>query len=133
MTARRYHSGGFIPAPPDGVPVMLSPDCVLVTRAQLDTLGADALLAIAGEHATVHLQEDGMDDEALARDIDRRFAYHPATDRTGPLHESIRETYRQLAHHVRETVPAGHEQDLALDALRVSMMWANAGIACGTD
>lgn len=124
--------GGLVPAPPDGVPVMLSPGCVMVTRAQLDKFGAQVLPAVAGEHATIHVLEDGMDDEALERNIDRWFAYHPATEATGPLHDSIRATYRQLAHHVRTTVPAGTGRDQALIALRASMMWANSGIACDT-
>jgi hypothetical protein len=59
-----------------------------------------------------------------------RFAYHPANEITGPLHESIRGHALGLAQAIAERVPAGRHRACALTAVQEAMMWANAGIAC---
>lgn len=61
-----------------------------------------------------------------------RFAYHPATSVTGPLHDSIRGHALGLAEAIAERVPLGRHRSLALTAAQDAMMWANAGIACDT-
>ncbi len=65
-------------------------------------------------------------------DIENRFSYHPATEVTGPRHDSVRAAYRTLAHFIAGQTPPGRHQSLALTALQESMMWANAAIACDT-
>ncbi len=61
-----------------------------------------------------------------------RFAFHPATPKTGPQHDVVRENHRALAAFVYDNVPLGRHQSLALTALQESMMWCNAAIACDT-
>ena len=61
-----------------------------------------------------------------------RFAFHPATENTGPRHDTIRELHGNLAQIILDNVPAGRHQSLALTALQESMMWCNAAIACDT-
>lgn len=63
-------------------------------------------------------------------DILDRFAFHPATPTTGPLHDETRSNHRALAKFILASVPAGRHQSLALTALQESMMWSNAAIAC---
>lgn len=62
-------------------------------------------------------------------DLDNRFAYHPATETTGPLHAEVREECRALAGFLASTIPPGRELSLAITAIEEAMMWANAGIA----
>ena len=60
-----------------------------------------------------------------------RFAFHPATEKTGPLHDEVRLLHSKLARKIQSgLVPAGRHQSLALTALQESMMWCNAAIAC---
>lgn len=66
------------------------------------------------------------------KDILDRFAFHPATETTGPQHDAIRTKHASLAKHILKAVPAGRHQSLALTALQESMMWCNAAIACDT-
>ena len=62
-----------------------------------------------------------------------RFVFHPATDVTGPLHDSLRVAARTFAMAIDELVPSGRHRALALTAAQEAAMWANAGIACDTD
>lgn len=59
-----------------------------------------------------------------------RFAFHPATKITGPIHDEVRTHHRLLADFITKTVPRGRHQSLALTALQESMMWCNAAVAC---
>lgn len=59
-----------------------------------------------------------------------RFKFHPATEVTGPLHDSVRNEFHEMAEFVLDVVPAGRHQSLALTALQEAMMWSNAAIAC---
>ena len=61
-----------------------------------------------------------------------RFAYHPATPATGPLHDAVRTAALAYATALAAVVPAGRHRALALTSVQESMMWANAGIACDT-
>ncbi len=61
-----------------------------------------------------------------------RFRFHPATDVTGPRHETVRIAAEAFAVELAELVPAGRHRALALTAVQEAMMWANAGIACDT-
>lgn len=65
-------------------------------------------------------------------EIANRFAYHPATIVTGPLHDSVRAQMHRTADFLIDTCPDGRHLSLALTALQESMMWANAAIACDT-
>lgn len=63
-------------------------------------------------------------------DLENRFNFHPASDLdTQEKHENIRGYCKDLAYFIKNTVPAGREQSLALTKLEEVMMWANAGIA----
>ena len=75
---------------------------------------------------------DWVEPSKLPDDVRRRFEFHPATEVTGPLHDSIRNAHAGLAAIIAELVPPGRHQSLAFTALQESMMWANAGIACNT-
>lgn len=65
-------------------------------------------------------------------DLMHRFAFHPATAKTGPAHDKVRTKHALLASWVLQNVPEGRHQSLALTALQESMMWCNAAIACDT-
>lgn len=67
-----------------------------------------------------------------ADELTNRFAYHPATEVTAPVHEEVRTRCGELAQWIGENVPGGRHQSLALTALQESMMWCNAAIACDT-
>lgn len=75
---------------------------------------------------------DWIEPSKLPPDVRQRFEYHPATEVTGPKHDSIRNAFVGLAVIVAELVPAGRHQSLAYTALQESLMWANAGIAVDT-
>lgn len=65
-------------------------------------------------------------------DLERRFAHHPPrSDEVIHRHEMIRAEIKHTAYRVRQMVPQGREQSLALTKLEEAMMWANAGIARG--
>lgn len=72
-----------------------------------------------------------MTGEERAKVLDR-FAFHPATEKTGPLHDQIRALHRAIAGEILALVPPGRHQACALTALQESMMWCNAAIACDT-
>lgn len=72
-----------------------------------------------------------MDVQSTNQTLDR-FAFHPATEVTGPIHDEARAKHRTLARWILKNVPAGRHQSLALTALQESMMWTNAAIACDT-
>ena len=73
-----------------------------------------------------------MSTQPLTDEERRRFRFHPATEVTGPLHDSIRGHALGLAEAIAERVPFGRHRNLALTAVQEAMMWANAGIACDT-
>lgn len=59
-----------------------------------------------------------------------RFAFHPATEVTGPIHDEIRREFAAQAEVVLRLAPPGRHQNLALTALQEAMMWCNAAVAC---
>jgi hypothetical protein len=63
------------------------------------------------------------------RRIDHDFAFHPATEVTGPQHAEVRAILAGIAKHLASITPAGREQSLMLTHLEEAMMWANAAIA----
>lgn len=62
-------------------------------------------------------------------DIDSRFAFHPATEVTGPMRADVREAHKRLAHLLNDILPESREKSLCITKLEESMMWANAAIA----
>lgn len=62
-------------------------------------------------------------------ELEERFTFHPATEKTGPLHDEVRLRHLDLAYWVLHNVPDSREQSLALTALQQSMMWANGAVA----
>lgn len=77
-----------------------------------------------------------MDQKSSTREQERqaevldRFTFHPATESTGPRHDTVRDTHRNVAQFILDMVPAGRHQACALTALQESMMWCNAAVAC---
>lgn len=61
-----------------------------------------------------------------------RFAFHPATEFTGPVHDKIRIKFGELAQDLITITPHSREQSLALTALQESMMWSNGAVAIHT-
>lgn len=61
-------------------------------------------------------------------EVATRFTYHPATPVTGPVHDEVRERFRDLAEWVT-TFPPSRERSLALTELQAAMMWMNAHVA----
>jgi hypothetical protein len=57
------------------------------------------------------------------------FRFHPATPVTGPIHEIIRDEYRDLAQFLLTNLPDGADKTVALRALQAAMMAANACVA----
>jgi hypothetical protein len=62
-------------------------------------------------------------------DIENNFRYHAPTAEMLPKFRVLRDQLRSAAHTVRELVPYGREQQLAITKLEEAMMFANAGIA----
>ena len=62
-------------------------------------------------------------------DLNNRFAFHPATDLTGPKHAEVRRQCFVLAEFLINSLPPGREASLAITALEGCMMWSNAAIA----
>ncbi len=63
-------------------------------------------------------------------DLEKRFTYHPPKDLdTTEKYENIRGLAKEFAYFIKENVPAGREQALALTHLEETVMWSNAGIA----
>lgn len=67
-----------------------------------------------------------------AEEINNAFSFHPATDKTGPMHDDVRSSVRDLALTWHATLPSCPETTLALRHLQQSMMFANAAIATHT-
>lgn len=70
-----------------------------------------------------------MVDDTLCVRITNDFKFHPATEKTGPMHDALRDKCGELAHYIEFYVPVGREQSLALTNLEQAMFWSNAGIA----
>lgn len=65
----------------------------------------------------------------LLEDVKNRFAFHPATEVTGPQHDAVRADLGRLAAKMAKTLPDGREKSLVLTHLEEAMFWANAAIA----
>lgn len=75
-----------------------------------------------------------MSQPKVDEDLEKRFRFHPAKDLdTQEKHENIRGICKELAYFIKDTVPPGREQALALTKLEEVMMWSNAGIARNAD
>lgn len=62
-------------------------------------------------------------------DILNRFSFHPATETTGPQHDSVRGNCMELAMTLNANLPEGREKSLAITKLEEVMFWSNAAIA----
>lgn len=69
---------------------------------------------------------------ATDEEIQERFRFHPADEKTANAHEHARLAIGNCALWVNKYVPSGREKALALTALQEAMMWANAAIAMPT-
>lgn len=63
-------------------------------------------------------------------DIENRFAFHPATEETGPKHDEVRNSLKRLALKFQRDLPDGRHKSMALTKLQEAMWAANAAIAC---
>lgn len=63
-------------------------------------------------------------------EIENRFGFHPATDETRELHQTVREAFVSLGVELAGLLPEGREKSLAFTALQEASMWSNAAIAC---
>lgn len=70
--------------------------------------------------------------QANMDEIRNRFAYHPATEVTGPIHDDIRKQFTAMAESLLAVMPPGRHASLALTTLEEAMHWANAAVACDT-
>lgn len=65
-------------------------------------------------------------------DLEHRFAFHPATEQTGPMHDAVRAHCLALAVYLDDLLPAGRHKAMALTAVQETMWAANASVACDT-
>lgn len=63
-------------------------------------------------------------------ELQKRFGYHKANERTIPMHQEIREMFLDLAENLNEMLPEGREKSLAFTTLQEAAMWSNASVAC---
>lgn len=63
-------------------------------------------------------------------DLENRFGFHKATEKTAPLHQEIRSIFLNMAIDLNNKLPEGREKSLAFTALQEASMWSNAAIAC---
>ena len=61
--------------------------------------------------------------------VDNLFTYHRPSPAQVKIYAELREEYRKLGHLILKLVPNGEKQMQALNALHISSMQANAGIA----
>jgi hypothetical protein len=65
----------------------------------------------------------------MDKDIEKRFTYHPPKEEDKAKFPLIRDSAKYLAGIIKDVVPEGREQALAITKLEEAVMWANAGIA----
>jgi hypothetical protein len=63
-------------------------------------------------------------------ELTNRVQYHPATGKTGPMHDQVRAKVLTLILELNDLLPEGRHKALAMTALEETMHWANASIAC---
>jgi hypothetical protein len=64
-----------------------------------------------------------------SEDIRNRFGYHAGTDKTKPLHETVREAYIAFAEFLDNKLPDGRAKSTSFTNLQQASMWAHYGIA----
>jgi hypothetical protein len=65
--------------------------------------------------------------------IDRELGFHPATDKTGPVHDEVRAMVRAVAHRLNDLLPECPRKTEAIGHLRTAMWAANSAVACYGD
>ena len=71
-----------------------------------------------------------MSSEEINPELENRFSYHPIeSSEQQKKYESIRNSVKELAYLISETVPNSREQAVALTKLEEVMFAANSGIA----
>jgi hypothetical protein len=71
------------------------------------------------------MMPDPITDEALHD----RFHYHPPSRNGIERHAALSDMFTAIATLVRDTVPYGREQSLAMTKLEEAKFWASAGVA----
>lgn len=64
------------------------------------------------------------------QDLQNRFGYHKANDKTIPMHQEVRGMFLDMAEALNSLLPEGREKSLAFTALQEAAMWSNASVAC---
>jgi hypothetical protein len=62
-------------------------------------------------------------------ELNERFGYHPATQKSAPEHAAVRMLFLETAKQVRDMCPPGRDLSLALTELQSAMHWTNSAIA----
>lgn len=62
-------------------------------------------------------------------EIDDNFAYHPATEETGPLHDQVRDVCKKAALALNKILPPGRHRAMAITHLQEAMWAANTSVA----
>lgn len=63
-------------------------------------------------------------------EVSERFAHHaPSSDHIIEAHQTVRETFTQVAVLLNDNLAEGREKSAALTALQEAAMWANASVA----
>ena len=65
----------------------------------------------------------------MDKDLENRFTYHRPTEAQQKIYPLIRDKAKELAYIIKDNVPNGREQALALTKLEEVVMWANAGVS----
>jgi hypothetical protein len=69
-------------------------------------------------------------DSLQRSEIESRFTYHAPKPDQFPRYQELREKAKELALVIARTTPTSREKSLALTHLQLSVMLANAAIAC---
>lgn len=67
----------------------------------------------------------------LNADVESWFTYHNPTAAQVEQLQEFYATAKELTRQFMAAVPPGRELELAVQALRQSLMWANEGMSCG--
>jgi hypothetical protein len=77
---------------------------------------------------------DGKQQREIRMDLQHRMGYHPATEKTGPLHDKARRILIKAAMDLAKLDGVtGRERAVMFTHLEEALMWANKGIACNNE
>lgn len=62
-------------------------------------------------------------------DLDKRFTFHPASEKQGEVYSILRAKTRELAELFDDNAPDSRELSLSITKLEEAVFWVNAAIA----